>query len=140
MQGFTGVLARTKGILPVELRVKTRTSMTALFVVETTVAYNALLGRDWIYPKFCIPYTLHQFLIFWNGEEVEVISADSKSFVVRVHSPEALLYEDHISLVKLIGTNKHGGPESFTFLKDQALDVKATYDDHDRISLVTDNY
>ena len=57
--------------------------------------------------------------------------------MARVHSAEALLYEDHIGPVKLIGTNKHGGPESFTFLKDQALDVKAAYDNNDRISLVT---
>ena len=111
--------------------------MTAFFVVETTAAYNALLGLDWIHPNFCIPSTLHQFLIFWNGEEVEVIGADSKPFLARVHSTEALLYEDHTSPVKLIGTNKYGGSESFTFLKDHALDAKATYDDNDRISLVT---
>ena len=74
--------------------------------------------------QICIPSTLHQFLIFWNGEEVEVISADSKPFVARVHSAEALLYDDHIGPVKLIGTNKHGGPETFTFLKDQALDAQ----------------
>ena len=137
VQGFTSVPARTKGILPVELRVGTKTSMTAFFVVETTATYNALLGRDWIHPNFCIPSTLHQFLIFWNRVEVEVISADSKPFMVRVHSTEALLYEDHIGPVKLIGINKHGGPKSFTFLKDQALDAKAAYDDNDRISLVT---
>ena len=100
--------------------------MTAFFFVETTVAYNVLLGRVWVYPNFCIPSTLHQFLIFWNGEEIEVIGADSK-----------LLYEDHIGPVKLIRTNKHGGPESFTFLKDHALDAKAAYDDNDRTSLVT---
>ena len=68
---------------------------------------------------------------------MEVIGADSKPFVVRVHGAEALLYENHIGPIKLIGMNKHGGPESFTFLKDQALDAKATYDDNDRISLVT---
>ena len=30
-----------------------------------------------------------------------------------------------------------GGPENFTFLKDQTLDAKAAYDDNDRISPVT---
>ena len=44
VQGFIGVPARIKGILLVELRVGTRTSITAFFVVETTAAYNALLG------------------------------------------------------------------------------------------------
>ena len=68
---------------------------------------------------------------------MEVIGADNKPFVARVNSVKALLYEDHIGSVKLIGMNKHGGPESFTFLKDQALDSKVTYNDNDRISLVT---
>ena len=72
--------------------------------------YNALLGRDWIHPNFCIPSTLHQFLIFWNGEEVEVIGADNKPFVVRVNSAEALLYEDHISSVKMIQDKQTGWP------------------------------
>ena len=137
MQGFTSVPVRTKGILPIELRVGRRNSMTAFFVVKTTAAYNALLGRDWIHPNFCIPSTLHQFLIFWNREEMEVIGADNKPFVARVNSSEALLQEDHISPVKLIGTNKHGGPESFIFFKDQALDAKAAYDDNDQTSLAT---
>ena len=55
--------------------------------------------------------------------------------MARVHGVEALLYEDYIGPVKLIGMNKHGGPEDFTFLKDRALDVKVAYDD--RISPVT---
>ena len=60
---------------------------------------------------------------------MEVFGADNKPFVARVHGAEALLYEDHISSIKLIGMNKHGGSEDFTFLKDRALDIKATYDD-----------
>ena len=68
---------------------------------------------------------------------MEVIGADSKPFVARVHSVEAIIYEDHIGPVKLIGMNKHEGPKSFTFLKDQALDAKAAYDDNNRTSLAT---
>ena len=68
---------------------------------------------------------------------MEVIGADNKPFMARVNKVEALLYEDHIGPVKLIGTSKHGAPESFTFFKDQALDAKAVYDDNDRTSLVT---
>ena len=57
--------------------------------------------------------------------------------MARVNNAEALLYEDHIGPVKLIGTRKHSGPESFTFLKDQALDAKAAYNNNDRTSIVT---
>ena len=89
VQDFTGVLTRTKGILPVELRVGMRTSLIAFFVVKTSTLYNTLLCCDWMHPNFCTPYTLHQFLIFWNGEEVEVIGADNKPFVARVSNAEA---------------------------------------------------
>ena len=118
VQGFTGVPARAKGILRAELTVGTRTSLTAFFVVVTSVAYNALMRRDWIHPNICNPSTLHQFLILWNRAEIEVIEVDHRPFVARVNNAEALLYEDHIGPVKLIGTSKYGGPESFMFLKD----------------------
>ena len=68
---------------------------------------------------------------------MEVIGADNKPFVVGVNNAKALLYEDHIGPVKLIRTSKHRGSESFTFLKDQALDAKAAYEDNDRILIVT---
>ena len=105
VQGFTRVPARTNGISLVELRVGTRTSLTAFFVVETSAAYNTLLGQDLIHQSFCIPFTLHQLLIFWNREEVEVIGVDNKPFVARLNNAKALLYEDHISSVKVIGTS-----------------------------------
>ena len=57
--------------------------------------------------------------------------------MARVNYAEALLYEDHIKPIKLLGTSKHGGPESFIFLKDQALDIKVSYEDSDQISMVT---
>ena len=72
-----------------------------------------------------------------NWEELEVVGADNKPFVARVSHIEALLHEDHIGLDKLLRTSKHEGPQSFTFLKDQALDIKVVYKDSDRIPLVT---
>ena len=68
---------------------------------------------------------------------MEVIGTNNKPFVARVNNAEALLYKDHIDPVKLIGTSKHGSLESFTFLKDQALDAEAAYDDNNRTSLAT---
>jgi hypothetical protein len=35
-----------------------------------------LLGRDWIHANCCIPSTMHQCLIQWDGDEVEVVHAD----------------------------------------------------------------
>ena len=54
-----------------------------------------------------------------------------------MNNAKALLYEDYIGPIKLIGTSKHGGPDSFTFFKDQALDAKVADDDNDWTSLPT---
>jgi hypothetical protein len=32
-----------------------------------------LLGRDWIHTNECVPSTLHQYVIQWIGDEVEVV-------------------------------------------------------------------
>jgi hypothetical protein len=38
--------------------------------------YNLLLGRDWIHANGCVPSTLHQCLIQWIGDDVEVVAAE----------------------------------------------------------------
>jgi antirestriction protein len=35
-----------------------------------------MLGRDWIHANHCIPSTMHQCLIQWDGDEVEIVHAD----------------------------------------------------------------
>ena len=32
-----------------------------------------LLGRDWIHANWCVSSSLHQFLLFWKGDEVKVV-------------------------------------------------------------------
>jgi hypothetical protein len=54
---------------------------TTFFVVNSKGAYSVLLGRDWIHANRCIPSTLHQCLIQWDGDEVEVIPADDTAEV-----------------------------------------------------------
>lgn len=68
---FTGETVKPKGILPVDLKVGSRERKTAFFVVDTAAAYNALLGRDWIHSNYCIPSSLHQFLVLWNIDAKE---------------------------------------------------------------------
>jgi hypothetical protein len=56
--------------------VGSKTTSTAFIVVDTKGKYNALLSRDWIHANGCVPSTLHQCVIQWIGNEVEVIKAD----------------------------------------------------------------
>ncbi|XP_059650549.1 uncharacterized protein LOC132296355 [Cornus florida] len=46
ISGFTGGIVKTQGILLLELMVGDRTSITAFFIIESTAAYNLLLGRE----------------------------------------------------------------------------------------------
>ena len=108
---FAGEVTKARGILPIELTVGKKTTMTAFFVVDTSASYNALLGRDWIHPNLCIPSTLNQVLVFWNGDEVEVVPADDKPFVADVHNADAMLYHEDVGPIKFFGIDKYGRPK-----------------------------
>ena len=54
--------------------------MTAFFIVDSKTEYNALLGRDWIHQTSCIPSSLYQVLVFWDGKSIVVHPADNQPF------------------------------------------------------------
>jgi hypothetical protein len=43
--------------------------------------YIVILGRDWIHANYCIPSTLHQFLIQWIDDEIEVVHVDASAYI-----------------------------------------------------------
>jgi hypothetical protein len=45
-----------------------------------------LLGQDWIHANECIPSTLHQCVMQWVGDKVEVIKVDDTTYVVLIES------------------------------------------------------
>jgi hypothetical protein len=69
-----------------ELNMGSKTLATAFFVAEVQGNYSIILGRDWIYANCCIPSTLHQFLIQWTGDDVEVVHADTPACVAMTNS------------------------------------------------------
>jgi hypothetical protein len=60
----------------VDLTVGSKTILTSFFIVSSKSTYTILLGRDWIHANCCIPSMMHQCLIQWDGDEVEVVHAD----------------------------------------------------------------
>ncbi|KAK1612593.1 hypothetical protein QYE76_036266 [Lolium multiflorum] len=56
-----------------------KTIPTTFFIVDSKSTYAVPLGRDWIHANCCIPSTMHQCLIQWDGDEVEVVHADDSS-------------------------------------------------------------
>jgi hypothetical protein len=59
-----------------DLTVGSKTVPTSFFIVSSKSTYTVLLRRDWIHANCCIPSTMHQCLIQWDGDEVEVVHAD----------------------------------------------------------------
>jgi hypothetical protein len=75
-----------KGVAPMELSVESKTLATAFFIVEVQGNYSIILGWDWIHANHCIPSTLHQFLIQWVGDDIEVVHADTSACVAMADS------------------------------------------------------
>jgi hypothetical protein len=59
-----------------DLTVGSKTVPTSFFIVSSKSTYTILLGRDWTHANCSIPSTMHQCLIQWDGDEVEVVHVD----------------------------------------------------------------
>ena len=76
-----------KGVTSMELTIGSKTLATTFFVAEVQGSYNLILGRDWIHDNRCVPSSLHQLLIQWVGDEIEVVHANSSAQVATVDAP-----------------------------------------------------
>jgi hypothetical protein len=54
------------------------------FIVEVQGNYSVILGRGWIHASHRIPSTLHQFLIQWIDDKVEVVHTDALAYIALV--------------------------------------------------------
>jgi hypothetical protein len=61
-----------------------KTLLTTFFVIEGKGAYSLLLGKDWIHANCCIPSTMHQQLVQWVDDDVEVVHADDSVSVANM--------------------------------------------------------
>jgi hypothetical protein len=84
LNDFAGNPSDTKGCVHVDLMIGSKTLLTTFFVIESKGAYNLLLGRDWIHANCCIPSTMHQQLVQWVDDEVEIVQADDSASVANV--------------------------------------------------------
>ena len=75
-----------KGVASMELTVGSKTLAKAIFVSEVQGNFSLILGRDWIPANQCIPSTLHQFLIQWIGNKVEIVHGDTSSLIATADS------------------------------------------------------
>jgi hypothetical protein len=81
LTGFVGEPAEAKGIVSKELTIGSKMIPTAFFVVDVKGRYDLLLGRDWIHANGCMPSTVHQCLVQWVGDQVEIVEAEEAACV-----------------------------------------------------------
>ena len=81
LKDFEGNVSPAKGAVCVELTIGSNTLPTTFFVISGKDAYNLLPRRDWIHANSCVPSTMHQCLIQWFGDKIEVAPRDS-SYII----------------------------------------------------------
>jgi hypothetical protein len=91
LSDFAGDPTKANGINYKELMVGSKTVPTTFFMVDEKGHYNVLLRRDWIHAKECVPSTLHQCIIQWISDEVEVVQADEEVCIVMAESQVNIL-------------------------------------------------
>ena len=132
-QLLIGEISKTLAVLPIDITVSSKTSLSAFVVINSTANYNALLGRDWIHVNWCVSSSLHQFLLFWKGDEVEVEWPDKQPFIATSYSMEASYYDQEFGPIKFKGKKKNGTPREIYMelrdtddIKDQAAKLLKT--------------
>ena len=55
--------------------------------------------------------SLHQFLLFWKGDEVEVVWVDKQTFIGTSDFVEASYYDQEFGPIKFKGKKKNGAPK-----------------------------
>ncbi|KAM2246474.1 hypothetical protein ACFXTI_007289 [Malus domestica] len=107
--------------------------MTVFFIVDSKTDYNALLGRDLIYQKNCIPSSLYQVLIFWDSKSVVVHPTDTQPF--ETNMIQARYYNDHVGYITLQGFNEDGRPTRISVQKAIEVGTETVHQDSARLDL-----
>jgi hypothetical protein len=81
LNGVGGNPMEARGVISMELTIGSKSFATAFFIVEVQGNYSVILGHDWIHANRCVPSTLHQFLIQWIDDEIEVVHADALAYI-----------------------------------------------------------
>jgi hypothetical protein len=76
LRDFGDNASETRGAINVELTIGSKTLLMTFFIIDGKGSYSLLLGQDWIHANCCVPLTMHQCLIQWKGDKIELVHAD----------------------------------------------------------------
>jgi hypothetical protein len=89
LKDFEGGTSKAERVLNVMLTLRIKTIPAYFFFINGKVSYNLLLGRDWIHVNYCIPFTMHQLIIQWKRDQVEIVPVDT---IVNVATTDLYIY------------------------------------------------
>jgi hypothetical protein len=81
LNGVGGNSMEARSIISMELTVGSKSLTTAFFVVKVHGNYSIILGHDWIHVNRCVPSTLHQFMIQWIDDKIEIVHVDASAYI-----------------------------------------------------------
>jgi hypothetical protein len=81
LNGIGGNSMEARGVISMELTVGSKSLAIAFFVVKVQGNYSLIFCRDWIHVNCCVPSTLHQFIIQWINDEIEVVHTDESAYI-----------------------------------------------------------
>ena len=105
LRNYEGRNSKVNGMTTIEVTIGSKTLPTTFFVIEGKGSYSALLGRVWIHANCCVPSTMHQCVMHWIGDVVEIVQVDKSVHIVTVDFvPMGLEDITKFSCLLLIGT------------------------------------
>jgi hypothetical protein len=81
LSGFSGEPTMARGIVSIELTIGSKTAPATFFMVNVKGQYNIFLSHDWVHANECVWSTLHQCLMQWVGDCVDVVGANEAACV-----------------------------------------------------------
>jgi hypothetical protein len=81
LNGVGGNPMEARGVVSMELTIGSKSLTIAFFIIEVQGNYCIILGNDWIHTNHCVPSTLHQFLIQWMDNKIEVVHVDASAYI-----------------------------------------------------------
>jgi hypothetical protein len=123
LNDFAGNPSDTKGYVHVDLMIRSKALLTTFFVIEGKGAYSMLLGRDWIHANCCIPSTMHQQLVQWIYDDIEVVQADDSVSVDNVE----LAFSEYQGIDCFSGKDWGGGPVELVSSDQQPIQALGSY-------------
>ena len=105
LKDFGGNASKTRGVVNIELTIGSKTLPTTFFVIDGKGTYSLLLGHDWIHANCFTPSIMHQCLIQQQGDNVEVVQANTSVSVATADSA----YQEFEDCVCFSGRVQEGG-------------------------------